>query len=385
MITRLKQELKRIFAPDPCSDTGSNSQSTLQQPKTPQPKGKQGRVDWTQGTITYRDNKILQEVVSAISRHLDQKPLVTPEKGIAFHEHTASWECGAIIGWNEPKKTEKDGLIVESGRIYIAMGANALNRLYEKEGHWGWWLLFQLLDSVYGFKPTRVDLACDDFDRKLDLWDVESALRIGGKDENGEWNLGNFTSFKSWKVIENSKGGHSIYLGSTDSDEYVRLYDKEKESKGKIKSIRLERVLKDERAQQAFNDLLSISPDEMETVGSAYCISGAIGKTKFVNRLNNPREKNINRMEVLPFWSEWVGDIVPTGYSKQPVIRTMAKAIEWVDRQVIRTIAMFEGVIGSDEFENFFRGRLNGAKKRLTKAQEHLMAQWKADYELDCA
>jgi hypothetical protein len=366
--------------------------------------------------VLFRDNEVLIGVVDAISRALNQKPLVTKDKSIAFHEHTARWECGAIIGWNEPRKVTGEELliiskneipnkyqgnatgkirpvkryerhegdeVIEAGRIYICLPANALNRLYEVDGHWGWWKLFQLLDSIYGFKPTRLDFTMDDYDKSLDLWDVESALIIGGQKADGKWNLGNFTSFKSWEVIHNSDGGKTIYLGSRESDEYVRIYDKEIESKGKVKSIRMERVLKDERAEQSFNDLLNISPDAMETIGSTFCISVAIGKTKFINRTGWAHEKNISRIPVLPFWAEWTENIVPTGYSNLPVERTMPKTINWWDSQVIRSMVMVEGVMGEDEFENFFRRRLNEAKKRLTREQEHLMAQWKADYMLD--
>jgi DNA relaxase NicK len=222
----------------------------------------------------------------------------------------------------------------------------------------------------------------DDYSKSVDFWDIESALIIGGKKEGDKWNIGNFAGFKSWRVVYGSDGGKTIYLGSPQSDEQVRIYDKEIESKGQIKSIRMERVLKDERAEQAFDDWMNISPDEYETTGSMFCISAAIGKTKFINRTGWAHEKNLDRIPLLPWWEKWTKDIVPTGYSKPKLIRALEKANHWVDEQVMRTIAMIKRVYG-DAFDDDFARRLKAADKRLTPKQEHLADEWRAILQHD--
>ncbi len=357
------------FGSDPYSNTGSNSQNVSARYNSQPPTGKQGRLDGLAGTLKYSDNKVLVDILDLVSRHVDQKPLVRLGKTVAFHNNRADWECGMVVGWNEPERDEKTGEVVKEGRIYVSFLGKALTRLYEVGGYMNMWGIFQILDSVYSFKPTRFDAACDDYDKSLNVAGMKKALIAG-----------NYSGFKKAYEHWDFGKGWTYELGSRQSDEFARIYNKEYESEGLIKSFRMEREFHDEKAEKAFKDWMNITPDEWETTGSAFLISLAIGKVNFIDRAAYPEEKNLNRIPVLSWWESWTKDIVPTGYSKTKVVHSLDRTLTWVQKQVARMMAVAKRAMGTGDFHNW-RNRLEKwADQNLSKEQEYLASEWRADY-----
>ena len=360
----------KAYAPDPCSNTGLNCQSVSPDTKPQPPTGKQGRLDWLQGTFKYSDNKTLEEIINDISIRVNQQPVITPGKPIGFKENSARFECGAVVGWTEPVRDEKSGAILWDGSIFVSFPARALTRLYQIGGHENTYMMFQLLDSVYGFKATRTDAACDDYDKSLNVSALFDALKAGNYsgfvNKLIHWDLG-----KAWTFV----------LGSRQSDELVRLYNKEEESKGSVKSFRMEREFHDDKANQVFEQLMNIPWMEWDTTGSKFLINVAIGKTKFIDRTGNPDVKYLRDIPVFDWWKQWTENIVPTGYSIPKVVHSLNKKMSNVKRNFMRSFVMIEKALGIAEARKWLNKQLDWARENLTTEQENYANEWRKDIE----
>lgn len=91
-------------------------------------------------------------------------------------------------------------------------------------------------------KLTRFDLAFDDFDKvysPADYFELQRQHRIRSRCRQA----------KHYSNFENPEIGSTWYLGVRGSGRFLRIYDKEFESKGQIKSIRYELEIRDRHAE----------------------------------------------------------------------------------------------------------------------------------------
>lgn len=72
----------------------------------------------------------------------------------------------------------------------------------------------------HGGKATRIDLAIDVFDEAIDIVALASTPRV--KEAPG--------SARKWKFFKGDDGGCTAYIGSRQSDKFLRIYDKAIES-----------------------------------------------------------------------------------------------------------------------------------------------------------
>jgi hypothetical protein len=230
------------------------------------------------------------------------------------------------------------------------------------------WNMFNILDAFYGWGITRRDPCLDDYGKSLNVAALHKALMAG-----------NYSGFKNKDYYWDYGKGWTFNLGSRQSAEFVRIYNKEEESKGLIKAIRMEREQKDEIAQQGHNDLMNIPWQEWDTLGSQLLISQAIGKTKFIDRTGNPDTKYLKDIPVLPFWAEWTENIVPTGYSKTRVEHSLNRKLRWLQRQVSKSIAMAEKAMSPGAFRRWLNKQLKWARENLSTQQKNFANEWRKD------
>lgn len=107
--------------------------------------------------------------------------------------------------------------------------------------------LSDILEDLYrkGCKVTRMDIAADDYQKvymPIDYVDFYRENRIR-------------TYCRRFQYI--GCNGGTVYLGSRNSGRYVRIYDKNKESKGEIDAIRYELEFRGHYAQMVVDKLLS--------------------------------------------------------------------------------------------------------------------------------
>jgi hypothetical protein len=108
--------------------------------------------------------------------------------------------------------------------------------------------LMSFCDSLkaFGAVATRFDWAIDDYDRQISL----SVFEEAGRNNNvfGCTEMG-VTERRKFAQTQRTP---TIYFGSTQSDKFVRIYDKFLESKGKIDAIRYEVQWRNKYASRVF-------------------------------------------------------------------------------------------------------------------------------------
>jgi hypothetical protein len=193
----------------------------------------------------------------------------------------------------------------------------------------------------HGYRCTRFDWAIDDYSHLLCMDEIQAACARG--DYSGAASHRYFQRQKRGEY----KVGRTIYLGSSQSDKQVRIYDKNIESKGQINSIRYEVQWRDALAQIAFEKFFSIGRPED---GCKALSMLAVGAVAFYQR----RDAVLSRSEPLSVWDGFVARV--GGFVKmskrvlQPMISTK---IAWIEAQVSGTIALITKIKGFDETFNW--------------------------------
>jgi len=163
-------------------------------------------------------------------------------KAFNGYENALRHPYGHVISWT----TKRDD-----------MGINVLfTGMPLKEIHDRGYNCFDMLRTLFEaeFKFSRIDLAVDIFDVKIDLEELQRAPRTG--------------SVNKLPVLikdgPNCEEGATLYVGSWQSDKFIRLYDKagEQEMKG-VLWYRCEIVLKGKTATKIVARIVIMKDDEI--------------------------------------------------------------------------------------------------------------------------
>ena len=139
----------------------------------------------------------------------------------------------------------------EMGTHYELSGS-VLRTLFEQEI-----FPFELLHNVieFGAKVTRLDLAKDAVNQKVNLGSIWWAIKNGRTTGRA----------RDWERIQGEDGGCTINIGSRQSDKFVRVYDKGVESKTGADWKRMEIELKHDTAKTIAR-VLAANPQEASAV-----------------------------------------------------------------------------------------------------------------------
>jgi DNA relaxase NicK len=188
-----------------------------------------------------------------------------------------------------------------------------------------------------GCRCSRLDWAIDDYSHGLRLEDIEEAVR------EGSYSGARVCRIYEKRVRGGTQIGKTIYLGSSESDRQVRIYDKAVESKGLIDAIRYEVQWRDELAHKCFMALFS--SDSFED-GSKLVSQYAVGSVHFLSRV----DKNLPRCPVKPWWQEFIDKVGERLKLSVPRVQPMlSDKKRWIERQVAATIAVIVRCMGFDD------------------------------------
>jgi hypothetical protein len=239
------------------------------------------------------------------------------------------------------------------------------------------WDLSLFLNEVFQFKVTRIDIAVDDYKKRLDFEELLTASREGMFARVRQV-VPHFACLRRKRMK-----GWTFDVGSKQSDSYGVIYDKETESDGRIKSVRFEGRFKDEVAHDLWLQWLSISCDEFENLSPQFLAGKAIGIVEFVERL--PKEKNISRMRRLPWWENYVAAVGShLRHSVEKPDTTFERAKQWVERQVFGTLAVLRKVLGVHEYRRWHDEGLARAEANFTMEQKSKIMMWTDDESSVC-
>ncbi len=232
-------------------------------------------IDWMSFTSKIDSTSSLIETLGLTS------PEIVWQEMYGFHGYkNRLYFCGISIHYN--------GF---NDDIWLEMSGEGC-RAFETFSETGWEPIFEMLiENEKEYHVTRIDIAYDDFEKKIDIQNLAS-----------ETFKNNFiTKFKDAEVICRVRAeALTINYGSKSSEVFFRCYDKAKERKREDIAhwVRFEVQLRDSRAIEFLKK---------------YSEGESIGKT-FFGVVNNyvryivPNANDINRQrwKTAPFWSSWL-------------------------------------------------------------------------------
>lgn len=233
---------------------------------------------------------------------------------------------------------------------------------------------WQLCKDLYalGLRCTRFDWAIDDFARGLDLKDILEACEAG--------------SFARCRVVKPHisyiAGGEKVIegftFGSRQSDKYVRIYDKEIESRGSENygdCIRYEAEFKGAYAEKIFEEFL-LAP----TVEDAYDLAAkySLGCVDFIDRT----DPHLKLCPVVPWWQSFIDAV---GGKKRmrvsrakPFAQKTEQIIAYHKRQVARGLAILHECLGDYRFKSHITMLVLAAKKKFGRYEQAIIYNHRA-------
>ena len=234
---------------------------------------------------------------------------------------------------------------------------------------------------------TRIDLAVDDFQKIINS---NSFLYL-----KKQVVMKNVTGIQKGKIVDSfdTDGNESatLYLGSTKSNQYLRIY--ETKVKHGYDAMRVEAEYKLCKAQQAYEILVALKREGFDednhqlSMKVAKVIGGLImGVCRFIHRDQVGSNGCVKNAPTLEYWKlileRWkCADYILKLKSsrKEP---SWERKLAWLDRQVVPSIEMLRQVLGSSRTWNWLRERMS--KKDLSYCSQHLVDFAKAnpDFEI---
>lgn len=172
------------------------------------------------------------------------------------------------------------------------------------------------LAEIEGARCSRIDLAFDVDSRSvLDL--AHAAVRAGAFVSPANRN--------SWRTVEGGDGGLTVYLGSRQSERFLRIYDKAAQQKTGGEWTRFELEVKGERADPTFRSWL-------EGVQSRQIVSDFI---RFVEEEEGPYNKHNDRRKVCAWWAALCESAVKVNVYREKIKSGVVKKFLWFEKYML--------------------------------------------------
>jgi Replication initiation factor len=237
----------------------------------------------------------------------------------------------------------------------LALSGSALSRLPCHTTH----RYIQICCNIPEVRCSRIDIRADDYGNRLRFDDIFDALS----------NL-QYSGFKTAvSIINHGSCGWTFNLGSRESEQYTRIYNKEAESHGKIKSRRFESEFKGKKAEQIF---ASIGLEDSCTAQTF--VRWLVGKVNFID----VTDKNLDRCFRLDWWESFLDDLNCDACIA--IVAKVESSIEskmaWVRRQVSKSIATISKAIGENAFDDWFAEIIEVGKDKMRRYEDILCSEY---------
>jgi len=286
--------------------------------------------------------------------------------GLWSYDSRFYWPNGASINYDCAAERADS---VHNGKFTVEIPGQALDGIAQTDLH-----LFLL--SLRQFSPTctRCDVFFDNYNRSIRPDDMHKIIK--GHDYSG---------FRKGQIKQVYDSGRLVQdeadfgkRGPNGSGQYLRIYDKVLESKGKKNCIRFEVEFTKERAHKVFDKL-----SQVESVDGFATLLGALvgGSVKFIHRNG---DKNISRLKVYDFWNE-ILELLGSVVIRIPTKQTdMEGKYKYIYRQVAPTLALLRNVFVDDtDFFNWLNDTIGEGELRMSQAQINLAKANKRNLRYD--
>ena len=321
------------------------------------------RIDWVQGVLKLTSPQ-LDTLIGEISNIF--KDTFAADGGYLFSgrsfQHHRVSDRGCRIGWNilicDRDDNSDDSLRHHLGDrnidCWIMIPAKLLNGC---ETTFSLRRFLTMLDN-WSFKPTRIDLAIDDYTKSLTWQNFDDARRAGKA-----------YGFKKSRIVSSFGDalgdGFTYYMGSTGSDKLFRFYDKNVESLGETDAYRLEGQFRDDWCKSVWRCLLTSDTDRKfhETIVNCVCTP--------IDFYDDSTGEKIS----LDWWSNFKQSVKAKGINLVcgRVVTSLEKSMEWVEKQVETTLAMIEDFCdrSTTDFADWFNKRIESGRSRLRSVHKN--------------
>lgn len=293
-------------------------------------------IDWFQGTGVCPSIEDLRSLIGWLMDEIRDEACWFPDVPVY---HGKRWECSGISAGAKccfAYTPNEDGTVA----YWLSIPGGAIARCGQVRFH----AVLGRLASEWHVNTTRLDVAIDDYQKRIDFATMLSAL-----------DGGNFSGFRKWSSWQESDGGITLYMGRRMSEKFIRYYDKSVESKGKIDAFRLECELRDDRAKAAFKAIVSLHGESVDELLPAVIGGLVVGSLDFVDRSSGDR---LERQDRLVWWRDFVDEVGSRICLSVARARpSLERTLEWVKRQVSPSLALIADVLGGFD--------------------KHLLARWK--------
>lgn len=276
------------------------------------------------------------------------------EKGFFGYTHCYRWTCGVSLNYfADERQTFKQ----TAGLICLDVSGSACEQFTPADMEF----FIGCLDQL-GFKPTRLDLYFDDYERLIEPYQLQGIIRKG-----------DFGGFRVAGNVQKWKDGFMIHdeatfgrRGKEGSGKYLRVYDKALESNFQTFAIRWELELTDSRAKQVWKGLMVDGDLEALARHIGAVIGGSVC---FFHRKKDP---NTKRYRLYRFWEAILKRIGRFRLLLNFTLPSIEKSRQWVEKSVAPTLTAIKKAVGDDE--RFFEWFLNLCDKDHKLRQRHKAA-----------
>jgi hypothetical protein len=287
-------------------------------------------------------------IISQVEDFYSDRLEIRPYQKMQFGK---TWDGGSVSSVRGIRVYWADASGGQPGQLLLVVPAKPIRSVTQWDNAV---FLLHLIEDYKG-EFTRLDIALDDFGKRLDFDAVSDAIA-----ENNYFHFSKFRDIKSGSRVATEEG-RTIYMGSTASPKFLRLYNKAVESGGETDSYRLELVLKGEHAKlvgRYWTEMVS----QPEEVVSRWLASLVVGAVDFRERVSKNRE----RCPLLGWWADFCAAVDAAGIrlvlpkKEGCLVRTM-DALEF---QYAPTIAVIAEVLGA-AFEPYIEQLRQAGKDRM--------------------
>jgi hypothetical protein len=367
--------VSQFFPRTPLSNTGLNSVH---------PTPNTIKVDWLQGVLRLTHSEFLSFVGQLGTSFADT---FGSDGGYFFSgrkfDHNIVSGRGAIVAWNI---RSYDDVIMIDGDVHSVLNLDVKNYdvlfslpakvLSGCESLYSLFFFYRMLIK-WNFRPTRMDIASDDYSKSLSPSVIRDAFESG-------LNHG----FRTASQIESwSDDGFTLYLGSKKSDKLVRYYNKEVESGGEVPAYRFEVVYRDDYAVTFWKFLsLALSSNQenylREEKDYLELLSYSLNAIDFYSLAGDKDSEKLYCSWWLDFKQSFA-DLSSVRIVATRVKTALDNSIEWVHKQVETTLASIEYYYQETgrDFCEWLHNRIESGRARMTDTHcNRVNSQVKLEY-----
>lgn len=316
-------------------------------------------VDWLHISFDYREIRPVKVLVGHFFGDYDKD-----EVRLLGYTDRIAWPSGVNLCFDsDPEKHQK----AHRGRMTLQVTGRACNELTAPD-----LLLFMEGCESLGGGCSRIDICWDDYGRTVSLDEIREVI---DKCDYTKFEVASKDQTRNRTVKQNSGIIYDAVTfgrrGSFGSGKYLRIYDKNIESKGKHDCIRWECEFSQHRAEKVFKMLAGVSGDiECFATICGALIGGCVG---FVHRTG---DKNLSRLEPYEWWErikERLGELTVRIAKKK---NTLTGMIEYQVRSMSPSLACIRKTfVNPMNFYNWIQDTTDDAEPRMNANQRQIVKQ----------